>query len=181
MLFRSYFNLAGYSHGTILDHILCLHADSYLQTDEGLIPTGIKAPVEGTPFDFRQPKTVGAEFWPDERSRDMQIAGGYDHCFNFVGGESAEPVLRATLYDPNSGREMKVITNQPCVQFYSGNFLDDADFPLKGGYPQNKQSMFCLETQKMPDAINHSNFDNVVLCPGEVYDYTTVYQFSVKS
>jgi aldose 1-epimerase len=76
---------------------------------------------------------------------------------------------------------MSVFTNQPAVQFYSGNFLSNAEHPLKGGYAQNKQSLFCLETQKMPDAINHEGFDNIVLNPGEVYEHTAIYQFSVKN
>ena len=177
---HAYFNLAGYSHGTILDHILCLHADSYLQTDEGLIPTGIKAPVEGTPFDFRQPKTVGAEFWPDERCRDMQIAGGYDHCFNFTDGQTTDGSvpLRGYLEHTASGRRMEVYTNLPCVQFYSGNFLVDDGNLLKGGVVKQKQMALCLETQKMPDSMHHENFTDVMLRPGELYDYTTVYRFT---
>ena len=163
----------------MFDHVLQIDADRYLPTDDGLIPTGELRSVRNTPFDFREPKRIGEDF--DLQDTDLGLAGGYDHCLCFVGGETKEPVLRVSVYEPNSGRTMQVYTNQPCVQFYSGNFLDDADYPLKGGYPQNKQSMFCLETQKMPDAINHSNFNNVVLSPEETYDYTTVYQFSVKN
>ena len=119
-------------------------------------------------------KDIGAD------NEDLILAGGYDHCLNFVGGETKEPVKRAELYDPESGRVMTVYTNQPCVQLYSGNFLTNAEFPFKGGYKQAKQTLMCLETQHMPDSINHPNFTNCVLKPGEKYDYTTEYRFSVK-
>ncbi|MBO5326667.1 MAG: galactose mutarotase, partial [Clostridia bacterium] len=175
---HTYFNLGGFASGKVFDHVLQLDADTYLPTDDTLIPTGELKSVAGTPFDFRSPKAIGKDFFADDT--DLKLAGGYDHCFNFVGGESKEPVLRATLYEPNSGREMKVYTNQPCVQFYSGNFLNNGDHPFKGGYPQATQNALCLETQHMPDAINHRNFTNVILNPGEVYDYTTEYVFSVR-
>lgn len=176
---HAYFNLGGYASGTVLDHVLCLEADSYLQTDDALIPTGVRVPVEGTPFDFRTPKTVGQDFTPDERSRDMQIAGGYDHCFNFASGEATDGSipLRGYLEHTASGRRMELYTNLPCVQFYSGNFLVDDGNMLKGGVVKQKQMALCLETQKMPDSMHHEDFTDVMLRPGEVYDYTTVYRF----
>jgi aldose 1-epimerase len=155
-----------------------MDADKYIPTDENLIPTGEIRSVAGTPFDFREPKTIGQDF--DLEYPDMKLAGGYDHCLCFTGGESKTPVLRIEAYEPNSGRLMQVYTNQPAVQFYTGNFMWEIEAPLKGGCPASVQAAFCLETQKMPDAINHSNFDDVVLNPGEKYDYTTIYQFSTK-
>ena len=173
-----YFNLGGYASGSIHSMELMMDADTYLPTDDRLIPTGEIRSVEGTPFDFRTPKLIGTDIGKD--CVDLKLAGGYDHCFNFVGGKTEEPVKRCELYDARSGRVMTVYTNQPCVQFYSGNFLNSEEFPFKGGYPQKIQTLMCLETQHMPDAINHDNFTNCVLRPGEKYDYTTEYRFSVR-
>ena len=175
---HAYFNLGGFSSGKIFDHVLQMDADTYIPTDENLIPTGEIRSVAGTPFDFREPKTIGQDF--DLENPDMKFAGGYDHCLCFAGGETKTPVLRIEAYEPNSGRLMQVYTNQPAVQFYTGNFMWEIEAPLKGGCPASVQAAFCLETQKMPDAINHANFDDVILNPGEKYDYTTIYQFSTK-
>ncbi len=173
-----YFNLRGYASGSVHPLELWLDADTYLPTDEDLIPTGEIKSVEGTPFDFRVAKTVGRDIGADQI--DLKLAGGYDHCLNFVGGETKEPVKRGELYDPETGRVMEMYTNQPCVQLYSGNFLKNEAYPFKGGYRQVPQTLMCLETQHMPDSVNHENFTDCVLRPGEVYDYTTEYRFSVK-
>lgn len=173
-----YFNLGGYASGSIGSHVLQMDADTYLPTDERLIPTGEIRSVEGTPFDFRTPRRIGDDINSD--NTDIRLAGGYDHCFNFVGGEPSAPVKRAELYDEASGRVMEVYTDQPCVQLYSGNFLTNEKYPFKGGYAQRPQTLLCLETQHMPDSINHSGFTNCVLRPNEKYDYTTEYRFSVR-
>ena len=172
---HTYFNLGGYDSSKIYDHILWLDADTYLPTDDTLIPTGELRSVKGTPFDFRLPKKIGRDI--NLHDNDLVIAGGYDHCFNFVDGESGSPKLRAKVTHEESGRIMEMYTNQPCVQFYSGNFLGNEKYPFKNNCCQSKQIAFCLETQHMPDAINHDNFTNVVLNPEEKYDYTTIYKF----
>ncbi len=175
---HTYFNLGGYASGTVREHTLWLDADSYVKTDDKLIPTGELASVEGTPFDFRTEKKVGRDL--DEAHPDLLKAGGYDHCFNFTGGEDGEVKLRAILKDEKSGRVMKMYTSQPCVQLYTGNFLKDDGYPFKGGHVKYKQMALCLETQRMPDSINHESFTNVVLDVGEKYDYTTVYAFEAE-
>ena len=175
---HAYFNLGGFEGESIKEHYLQIDADSYIRTNELLIPTGEIASVEGTPFDFRQGKLVGEEI--DADNIDLKIAGGYDHCFNFTGGKADKIALRATLKDAKSGRVMKMYTNQPCVQLYTGNFLEDDDYAFKGGKAKKKQMALCLETQHMPDAINHPNFTDVTLDVGEKYDYTTVYAFSAE-
>ncbi len=179
---HSYFNLGGYASGDIFDHVLKIDADTYLPTDEELIPTGEIRAVNGTAFDFTKPKAIGKDFSTDDKApTDMKLAGGYDHCFNFTenqAGDAEKIIERISVRHPGSGRIMRVLTNQPCVQFYTANFLCNPEHPLKGGYPQQKQHAFCLETQHMPDSINHENFTDTVLNPGECYDYTTTFVFS---
>lgn len=177
---HSYFNLGGYGSGQILDHVVTIDAETYLEADEELIPTGRILNVEGTPFDFRSPKRVGSDINADHK--DIKVANGYDHCFNFTDWvkKPETPSCRATLYCPDTGREMTLITDQPCVHIYSGNGMKFAEYPFKGGCPQIPYGAICFETERMPDSMNHEGFTPCTLDVGESYDYTTIYKFSVK-
>jgi len=166
---HGYFNLTGVSDN-VLGHVITINANRYTVVDDELIPTGELARVRGTPFDFRTPETIGA--------RIDQVPGGYDH--NFVlnrKGKGLERVVR--VYEPKSGRVMEVLTTEPGVQFYSGNFLDGT-IVGKGGRKYYKHAGFCLETQHFPDSPNHPEFPNTILRPGEKYFQHTVYKFSVE-
>ncbi len=176
-----YFNLAGNASGTVFGHKLWMDAESYLGTDKALIPTGVLVPVAGTPFDFNKEKLIGQDFFADDK--DLRIAGGYDHCLNFTDWQKKPetPILRAIATDPVSGRRMEMYTDQPCVQFYTANFLKNPLYPLRGGVPQQTQTGFCLETQMMPDSPHHqgeADFTDCILRPGETYDYTTKFRFT---
>lgn len=174
---HTYFNLGGFASGSVMGHEMWMDSDSYTPTDETLIPTGEIKSVEGTPFDFRIAKKIGRDIDADDP--DIRNGKGYDINFNFSGGETKEPKHRVTLYCPETGREMLVITNQPCIQVYSAGCMD-GPHRFKGGYPQTPRHAVALETQKMPDSINHDNFTNVILDAGEKYDYTTIYKFGVR-
>ncbi len=175
---HSYFHLGGFDNGCVHSQHLTLDADAYLPTDDTLIPTGEIRSVEGTPFDFREPKPIGRDIALS--NPDLLVAGGYDHCLVFADRASTGPIKRGELYDPVSGRLMEMYTDQPCVQLYSGNFLGNEAYPFKGGCPQKKQMLLCLETECMPDSVNHSGFTNTVLHPGEIYDTVTEYRFGIK-
>ena len=165
---HSYFNLKG--DGTILNHELKLNADSFTPVNDDLIPTGEIAPVAGTPMDFRDGKAIGAQLG--------LTAAGYDH--NFVLNDwdgSLRSVAR--LHEPASGRVLEILTTQPGMQFYSGNFLDGS-FVGKNGDPYVKYAGLCLEPQHFPDAPNHPNFPSTVLHPGEEYRQSTVLRFSAE-
>jgi aldose 1-epimerase len=165
-----YWNLSGAGSGTILGHELVINAEKYLPVDDGLIPTGERADVAGTPLDFREPHKIGERI--GQLTNDPQ---GYDHCFVLRPGDG-EMRLAAWAHDPKSGRVLEIRTTQPAVQFYSGNFLDGT--PASGGYPQ--YAGFCLETQHYPDSPNQPAFPNTILKPGETYRHVTVHKFSVR-
>jgi aldose 1-epimerase len=172
---HSYFNLAGAGSGDILGHVLMIEADKFTPVDSGLIPTGELRDVAGTPFDFRKPTAIGARINADDEQ--IKLGGGYDHNF-VLRRKPGDPVsLAARVMEPKTGRVLEVWTDQPGVQFYTGNFLDGSA-KGKGGLAYTKRSAFCLETQHFPDSPNQPKFPSVVLSPGERYHTTTIYKFS---
>lgn len=172
---HSYFNLAG--SGDVLGHQLLIAAERFLPTDAGSIPTGERRPVQGTPMDFTAPTPIGANISADDEQLRF-ASGGYDHTW-VLGEPAAEPRLAARVHEPASGRVMEVLTTQPGVQFYSGNFLDGS-LRGKGGQVYQKHAALCLETQHFPDSPNQPGFPSTLLRPSEQYRHTTIYRFSAE-
>lgn len=171
------FNLKGEGNGTITDHILTLNASATTPVDSVLIPTGEIVSVEETPFDFRQATPIGERI--DANDIQLKNGAGYDHNWVLDRKTTNEIELAATLYEPSSGRVMEVWTDQPGIQFYSGNFFNGAVYG-KYGKTMNYREALALETQKFPDSPNHDNFPSTRLNPGEIYTQTCIYKFGVK-
>lgn len=167
---HAYWNLAGNSSPSILDHELILQADDYVEIDEEAIPTGKLLPVTGTCMDFTSPHTLGERI-----AETTNGNGGYDHCYVVRGGGTGKLVPVAKVVEPSTGRVMEISSTEPGVQLYTGNYLDGTAETAHAP----KQGAFCLETQHLPDSPNRPEFPTTVLRPGETYRQTTVHKFSV--
>jgi aldose 1-epimerase len=174
---HSYFNLSGDASKEIAGHQLLLRAPQFTPVDATLIPTGELLAVHGTPFDFTKPAAMGARINQDDEQ--LKFGKGYDHNWVLKRAEKGGLQLVAEVFEPTSGRVLEVLTTEPGMQFYSGNFLDGTA-KGKGGQLYGHRTGFCLETQHFPDSPNHPKFPSTVLKPGEAYRSSTVLHFSVR-
>lgn len=171
---HTYFNLAG--EGDVLGHNVQIKAASFTPTDAGLIPTGEIRSVAGTPFDFTTPHSIGERI--DAADEQIKFGKGYDHNW-VLDGTAGELRQVAQVSEPKTGRVLEVLTTEPGLQFYTGNFLDGT-VKGKGGTVYQYRTGFCMETQHFPDSPNKPNFPSTTLKPGERYQSTTVYRFSTQ-
>jgi aldose 1-epimerase len=172
---HSFFNLGGEGSGSIKNHVLMLNASHITPVNRYLIPTGELMSVAGTPFDFRSPHAMGERI--DAEHEQLKIGNGYDH--NWVLNCRNLEEAAAIVFEPESGREITVFTDQPGIQFYSGNFFTGTTRGKYGKYHKFRES-FALETQKFPDSPNHPNFPSTILKPSETYQQTCIYKFNIK-
>lgn len=172
---HSYWNLSGDPTRSIVDHILTIDAENFLTTDIGMIPSGAISSVAGTPMDFTKPTVIGARI--DDDFEALKFGKGYDHAWVLEKRQGVR--LAARLKDPVSGRVMEVSTNQPAIQFYTGNFLNGT-VSGKRGVRYAKRTALCLETEGFPDAPNQESFPSAVIRPGETYRHTLIHQFSAE-
>lgn len=173
---HSYFNISGDFTKPITSQILQIDADYYTPVNDKLITTGELAKVENTPLDFRQPQVIGDRINDD--FIQLKYSGGYDHNW-VINGYDGKVKKAVELYEPVSGRVLEVLTDQPGVQFYSGNFMNGT-ITGKGGVVYNHRTGLCLEPQHFPDSPNKPDFPSTILRPGETYKQTTIYRFSTK-
>jgi aldose 1-epimerase len=171
---HSYFNLRG--QGDVLGHIVQINAHTFTPVNETLIPTGELRAVAKTPFDFRTPTAIGARL--DAEDEQLKWGKGYDH--NWVTDDPlGELKVQSTVYEPETGRVLEVLSAEPGLQFYSGNFLDGS-ITGKGGWVYAFRDGFCMEPQHFPDSPNHPQFPSVVLRRGDTYHNTIIYRFSAR-
>jgi aldose 1-epimerase len=174
---HSYFNLAGQGNGDILKELIAIHGSKFTPVDSTLIPTGELRPVAKTPFDFEKATAIGARI--EQNDEQLKFGKGYDHNWVLDHKATHSPAPAAEVYDPQSGRVMDVLTTEPGIQFYTGNFLDGT-VQGKDGKAYPHRGALCLETQHFPDSPNHPDFPSTELKPGQTFHSTTIYKFSTR-